>query len=244
MAAPRILAIETSQREGSLALTEGTQLLTQLPLCAERRTAQSLLPAIQEVIGATGMSLSDLDLIAVSQGPGSFTGLRIGMTTAKTLAYALQTDLIGVHTLEVIAARLFLLEQRVEQDEVLEVVLDAQRQQLFTARFRLDNDVLREEAATAIVDFKDWRESPPGECRRGGVLPPWAAENLAEELPFRFLSQPPDASALALLAAARTAAPSSWPASSASRASGENPLGSPGMAPNYFRQSAAEEKKR
>ncbi|HEX5471854.1 MAG TPA: tRNA (adenosine(37)-N6)-threonylcarbamoyltransferase complex dimerization subunit type 1 TsaB, partial [Lacipirellulaceae bacterium] len=101
--AKRILAIETSGRHGSVATLGGevgeARLVGQLALTGDQRTAQSLAPAMQQLLAAAQWTPESLDLVAVTVGPGSFTGLRIGVTTAKAFAYAVGADIIRVNTL-------------------------------------------------------------------------------------------------------------------------------------------------
>ena len=117
---------------------------------------------------------AELDLICVTTGPGSFTGLRIGVTTAKTLAYATRANVIGVHTLAAIAARVS------EPYERLWTVVDAQRQELFVAEFRSgwqqDSNGIPD---TRIVGVDDWlAELQPSDSVSGPPL-----EKLTERLP-------------------------------------------------------------
>jgi tRNA threonylcarbamoyladenosine biosynthesis protein TsaB len=114
-----------------------------------------------------------VDLVAVAVGPGSFTGLRIGVTTAKTFAYAANTDLIGVNTLEAIAA------QAPAAHGQLWAVLDAQRQELFAASFAQSDAGLTTEHETYIISVEAWlaalqpddRVSGPALSRIGARLP-------------------------------------------------------------------------
>ena len=101
----RILALETSLQGGSIALLEADQLAWQTDLPTDKRTAQTLVPAIREALENLGWSSRDVELVAVASGPGSFTGLRIGVTTAKVFAYAAGSQIIDLNTLEVIAAQ-------------------------------------------------------------------------------------------------------------------------------------------
>ena len=101
--AMRVLAIETVGMTGSVAVLSGDEVLVERRLDTERRSAQTLAPAIQDLLAEVGWRPADLELVAVAQGPGSFTGLRIGITTAKGLAYVLGCRLLGVNTLRAIA---------------------------------------------------------------------------------------------------------------------------------------------
>ena len=100
----RILAMDTSGRRAAVAALEDDRVLAECDSPPGVRSAAALAPLIAELLKGVDWQLRRLDLIAVTQGPGSFTGLRIGVTTAKTLAYATGAAVIGVNTLEVIAA--------------------------------------------------------------------------------------------------------------------------------------------
>ena len=131
-----ILAIETSGQEGSVAVLQDALPAASKSL-AKGRTAQDLAPAIDQLWRQLGIRPAEVDLIAVSTGPGSFTGLRIGITTAKTLAYALGCEILGIDSLDAIAARAAPNSLPVDCSAVeLDVVVDAQRQELFVGRFR------------------------------------------------------------------------------------------------------------
>src|SRR5437773_12166637 len=101
----RVLALETSGTAGSVAVLDDEQLLTAVALDPAQRTARTLAPAIRDVLKHVGWAPTDVQLVAVTAGPGSFTGLRLGVTTAKTFAYAAGCEVLGVNTLEVIAGR-------------------------------------------------------------------------------------------------------------------------------------------
>ena len=133
----RILAIETSGRHGSVATlcggVDGSRLIHQIALGGEQRTAQALAPAIQSLLRESDWSPSSVELVAVAVGPGSFTGLRIGVTTAKAFAYAVGAEVIGINTLVALA------HQSPALNGPLWAVLDAQRQELFAAKFVRDD---------------------------------------------------------------------------------------------------------
>ncbi len=147
----KILALDTSGQAGSVALLDGDALVAERWLPTDERNAKTLAPAIREVLTAAGWTPGEVRLVAVAVGPGSFTGLRVGVTTAKTFAYAVGAEVIGVNTLEVIAAQAPVDVCR------LAVVLDAQRQQVFAAEFARgsagDFNWARD---TAIVDNDEW----------------------------------------------------------------------------------------
>lgn len=100
----RILAIDTACNLARVALTEDGVLQKEITVDDKRKHSVKLLPAIETLLAECGVTPQNLDLIAVTKGPGSFTGLRIGVVTAKTMAYALHVPLVGVNTLDAIAA--------------------------------------------------------------------------------------------------------------------------------------------
>lgn len=129
-----VLAIETSGFGGSIALLEDDQVLGEAVLDAQRRHAQTLVPELHLLLSRQGRQASDCELLAVSVGPGSFTGLRVGITCAKTLGYATGCPLVAVPTFPSIAAGSPADINR------LQVVMNAQRQELFVGRFERQGD--------------------------------------------------------------------------------------------------------
>ena len=116
-------------------------------------------PAIAEQLAEVGWQPHEIRLIAVTRGPGSFTGLRVGVTAAKVLAYAAGADVIGVNTLEAIA-----WQSLGELSDVC-VVMDAQRKQVFTAGFRRQPNgepSWQPIQPTTIVDNQQWLQSLDG----------------------------------------------------------------------------------
>lgn len=127
---PIILSVETATKQCSVALTEGEKLLACEELAEEQYThAEKLHEFINQVVTQAGLSFSDLDAVAVSKGPGSYTGLRIGVSAAKGLCYALNIPLLAHSTLEVLA-------QQINPDEGLIIpMIDARRMEVFTCVF-------------------------------------------------------------------------------------------------------------
>ncbi len=168
----RIMALETSGNAGSVAALDGSQLILEHPLASSSRSAQSLAPGIDSLLAEVGWSVRQIDLIAVTQGPGSFTGLRIGVTTAKALAYAVGAKVIGVNTLEVVARQVPSTRQTPATQSALWTVLDAQRGELFAARFILGS-VGRWTAPAGVqtVDRNGWlAQLAPAEAVSGPGL--------------------------------------------------------------------------
>jgi tRNA threonylcarbamoyladenosine biosynthesis protein TsaB len=220
----RILALETTERIGSVAAMADGKLLAELSLDRTQRTAQSLAPAMLALLKQVGWLPGDLQLVAVSQGPGSFTGSRIGVTTGKVFAYAVGADILGIDTLEAIAAA--------APDDVTEVsaVMDAQRGQLVTQRFcRRSDGWLEPVGPQQLLDVQTWlAQLPAGVAVTGPML-----GKLADRLPshVRALDSqywPPRASVVARLAARDY-----------SQGRRDDPWS---LVPHYCRRSAAEEK--
>ena len=126
----RILSIETSTSICSVAIHEQGELLALAEIKEPGAHAEKLLLLVDEVFEKAGLSFADLDAVAVSQGPGSYTGLRIGVSTAKGIAYALEVPLIGINPLQAMAA-----SQSVAPGDYVVAVLDARRKEVYTQTF-------------------------------------------------------------------------------------------------------------
>ncbi len=170
-----VLAIELSEMLGSVAAVRQTELIAELALPTDQRSARSLAPTIQQLLASVGWKPADLQLIAVTSGPGSFTSLRIALATAKAMAYALGCDVIGVDTLDALAWT------AADQAERYELALDAQREQVFCATFeRLADGQIVRRTETQILSNAAWLQSltsgvrVAGNALRriGGELPP------------------------------------------------------------------------
>ncbi|WP_159565002.1 tRNA (adenosine(37)-N6)-threonylcarbamoyltransferase complex dimerization subunit type 1 TsaB [Streptococcus halichoeri] len=100
----KILAFDTSNKTLALALLEDDQLLADVTLNIKKNHSISLMPAIDYLVASVDLTPADLDRIVVAKGPGSYTGLRVAVATAKMLAYSLSIDLVGVSSLYALAA--------------------------------------------------------------------------------------------------------------------------------------------
>lgn len=129
----KILSIESSALAASAAVTDGGVLLAEEFTQNGLTHSATLLPAVSEALKKSGLDIADIDIIAVTEGPGSFSGLRIGVTTAKTLAYAADKKTVGVSTLAALAANL------PYTDAVLCPIMDARRNQVYNAMYLWDN---------------------------------------------------------------------------------------------------------
>ena len=132
----RILAFETSAKAGSVALLEEGLLLGEFYTNTGLTHSQTLLPMAEALLKNCGSTPGEIDAVAVAAGPGSFTGVRIGVAAAKGFAWGNQLPCYGVSTLEAMALQLGL------RDGLICPVMDARRQQVYNALFRMEQGVL------------------------------------------------------------------------------------------------------
>ena len=128
----RILGIESSSLVASAAIYEDGITMAEYTVDFKMTHSQTLLPMIDEMVKLVGIDLDTIDAIAVSGGPGSFTGLRIGSATAKGLGLALNKPLIHVPTLDATAYNLF------GASGLICPIMDARRNQVYTGLYRFD----------------------------------------------------------------------------------------------------------
>lgn len=162
----RVLAIETTGRTGDVAVFAEGQLVAERPLEPQQRSAQSLAPAIQSILSLVGWRPGDVELVAVPKGPGSFTSLRVGIVTAKLLAYATGAQVLGVDSLGAVA------EGVVAKSLDLSVAMDAYRGQVFVRDFVQDSPgVWSAKFESRIEDLEGWlNRLSPGMAVAGGIL--------------------------------------------------------------------------
>jgi len=135
MQLPLILAVETTGRIGSVGLAAGQNFLSQQYLTGKMKHSSELLPTIKTLLERWNKKPQDIERLYISIGPGSFTGLRIGVTLAKIMNLANKTKIVPVDTLDVIAANM----KSYEADLInkIGVILDAKRGQFFAAGYKL-----------------------------------------------------------------------------------------------------------
>ncbi|MDX1775429.1 MAG: tRNA (adenosine(37)-N6)-threonylcarbamoyltransferase complex dimerization subunit type 1 TsaB [Desulfobulbales bacterium] len=132
---PVILALETATMCGSVAIISGKRCLAEFSLQSGETHSRRLLAAVDRLLQEAKIDCTAVDAVAVSQGPGSFTGLRIGLATAKGLAMAAGTKVIGVGTLDGLAAQIF-----THGDMLICPVLDARKKEVYTGFYRGDSN--------------------------------------------------------------------------------------------------------
>ena len=138
-----ILAMDTSNKALSLAILENKELLGQVTLNIKKNHSITLMPAIDFLMNSLDMKPTDLDRIVVAQGPGSYTGLRMAVATAKTLAHTLKIELVGVSSL------LALVPEQVEG--LVIPVMDARRNNVY-AGFYQSGQSVRPEAHLPLAE--------------------------------------------------------------------------------------------
>ena len=131
-----ILSIDSSTPVAGIAVSDGMQLLGEITLNTKNTHSEKLMPLVKHLLDELALSVNDLDAIAVTQGPGSFTGLRIGMATAKGLAQGAGKKLIAVPTLDCLAQNLL------HYPGIICPIMNAQKKQVYTAIYRSGRDKL------------------------------------------------------------------------------------------------------
>lgn len=131
-----VLAIDTSNQTMSVAVINQQQILGQIQTTVNKNHSQTLMPAIETLMTSIHMKPAELDRIVVAQGPGSYTGLRIGVTTAKTLADTLKIELVGISSLKTIAANC------IGRTEWIVPLFDARRKNVYAGVYQWKNGEL------------------------------------------------------------------------------------------------------
>lgn len=147
-----ILAIESSALTASVAVCDGERLLGEYTLNNGNTHSETLLPMVESLLKFLDLTVADIDLFAVTAGPGSFTGVRIGVSTMKGLAFATQKPCVGVSTLEALAYNLPI------PNGLICPVMNARRKQVYTALFRESNGSmvrLMPDSAIAITELDE-----------------------------------------------------------------------------------------
>jgi len=149
----KILAMETSTLAGGVALLDGDRLVAEYTLDVRTTHSERLLAAVDRLLEDAGWTLAALEGLAIAIGPGSFTGLRIGVSTVKGLAFSLGIPVVAVPTLEALAWTLPFAREPVCP------VLDARKGEVYTALFHWDG-------SSFVRDWEDQALDPEELCRR------------------------------------------------------------------------------
>ena len=136
----KILSVDSSSVTASVAITENGKILSEKFINNGLTHSQTLMPMVESAINDSGISINDIDLFAITNGPGSFTGVRIGIASVKGMADALDKKCIAISTLEAIAEPL-------KNDDVIAcAVMDARCNQVYTALFNNGNRLCEDKA--------------------------------------------------------------------------------------------------
>lgn len=158
----KILSMDTSSDVCSVALLEDDRIIDEIHNESEREHSQSLMPMIKELLEKNNITLDDIDLVASGIGPGSFTGIRIGIATTKAFSDAKNIPVVGVNSLEA-QAYMVLLKEEKENSKILSMI-DARNENAYVAVYRYKNDnlsvyknpeIMSISNAPEYLDFKD-----------------------------------------------------------------------------------------
>lgn len=147
-----ILALDTSGATATVAISKDGYLTGELSIRNGLTHSQKIIPMMESLMSMLDLKPKDIDLLAVANGPGSFTGLRIGVVTMKAFAYAMSLPLMEIPTLMALAYTLG------EQDGVICPVMDARNRQVFTGLYRISGDTvtqIREDCGIPIEELVD-----------------------------------------------------------------------------------------
>ncbi len=154
-----ILALDTATNSGGIALSRNAEVIGQVMLKAPLRYSEEVLSCVEFLLDGLRVKRTQLGCFAVAAGPGSFTGLRIGLATVKAFAQSLEQPAVGVSTLEALAFRFRWARSRIVP------MIDARRQQIYGAAYRTDSEsgihLEVEEQVAPPAEFL--RRVPPGD---------------------------------------------------------------------------------
>lgn len=187
-----LLAIDSSSIAGSVAYIKEDKLIGEYYFCDKLTHSQTIMPMLEHLRTMVQMDLDTLDAIAVTSGPGSFTGLRIGVTAAKAMALALDVQIVGVPTLDCLAHNISFTEHYICP------IMDARRNQVYTALYHWEGNQLERLTDYLAIDLNTHLETLQEKCDKviflGDGITPYKAmiqEQLGEKALFAplFLSQ-------------------------------------------------------
>jgi tRNA threonylcarbamoyladenosine biosynthesis protein TsaB len=182
------LALDTSCLTASCAVCEDGKLIGELTLQHGKTHSQKIIPMVKSLLDFLDKDFKDVDLFAASIGPGSFTGLRIGVVTVKGLAYSLKKPVCGIPTLDALAYSV------PDFGGLIIPMLDARNNQVFTAAFRKDRQTLDKvwpDMGLTIEELMDQIRSSEEKVMVLGDAVPLHIEKLREAFPQRVIEAPP-----------------------------------------------------
>lgn len=147
----KILGIDTSSSSLSVAVTDDSLLKAEITINHKLTHSKQLMPVIDRLLRSLDMKIKDIDLIGVSIGPGSFTGIRIGVAAANAMAMGLDIPVIGVSSMQAMAYSFFGSEKTVA------ATLDAQRDRVYAALYRFEKDSMITVKAEDVLELSELR---------------------------------------------------------------------------------------
>jgi tRNA threonylcarbamoyladenosine biosynthesis protein TsaB len=148
----KILALETATTAGSIAIVNDEELIAEVKININIAHAERLMPSVDYLLNAARLSISDIDAFAVSIGPGSFTGLRIGLSTAKGFSYATNKPLVSVPTLDAFARTLPFCRH------LICPMLDARKNEVYAGLYKWEGSVCKKIIPETAVNPEDFLE--------------------------------------------------------------------------------------
>ncbi|WP_042277619.1 tRNA (adenosine(37)-N6)-threonylcarbamoyltransferase complex dimerization subunit type 1 TsaB [[Clostridium] dakarense] len=145
----KVLGIDTSSMATSVAVIEDNKLICEYTVNTKKTHSQKLMLMIENMLKISDLDVNEMDLIAVCEGPGSFTGLRISMATAKAIAHVNNLPIVGVNSLELLAANMNLCDKKICS------ILDAQRTQVYSGQYKFENNEVVELKNIDVVEIDD-----------------------------------------------------------------------------------------
>ncbi|MGX4598213.1 tRNA (adenosine(37)-N6)-threonylcarbamoyltransferase complex dimerization subunit type 1 TsaB [Faecalimicrobium sp. JNUCC 81] len=145
----KILGIDTSSMATSVAVIEDNKLICEYTVNTKKTHSQKLMLMIENMLKISDLDVNEMDLISVCEGPGSFTGLRISMATAKAIAHVNKLPIVGVNSLELLAANMNLCDKKICS------ILDAQRTQVYSGQYKFENNEVVELKNIDVVEIDD-----------------------------------------------------------------------------------------
>jgi tRNA threonylcarbamoyladenosine biosynthesis protein TsaB len=145
-----LLNIDTAFETACVSISRSAEIVISEKSHTQKDHASFLQPAIERACATAGIHLSDIDAVAVANGPGSYTGLRVGLASAKALCYALHKPLILLNTLDILASALKDQPPHAEPNILYCPMIDARRMEVYTALYDLHLNFIQEPAAVIL----------------------------------------------------------------------------------------------
>lgn len=144
----KILGVDTSTKIATIAVIDEEKVLGEYTLNQEMSHSENLIPMVKELLNNLDIKIEDIDLYGVAIGPGSFTGLRIGVAAVKSFAHLFKKPIVGVSTLQAMAYNL-------PHNEIVIPMIDARRDRVYTGVYSWENGELKKIKADDVVEMED-----------------------------------------------------------------------------------------